>query len=127
MKKLAQILILVVSFTFLSNTTLIAQSSIEKSATAQKTETTKALKLTVTGMTCQLGCADGLDKTFSETKGILKSKTNFKDSSSEITYDPKIISEKEIIKIIKKKGYNSEVTNNTKSCDQSCTKSCCNN
>ena len=127
MKKLAQILTLIVGFTCFTNISLIAQNSTENSSSVQKTETIKALKLTVTGMTCQLGCADGLDKIFSETKGILKSKTTFKNSSSEISYDSKIISEKEIISIIKKKGYNSEVTNNIKSCDQSCTKSCCNN
>lgn len=129
MKKISQILKFVTMFIVLSvltNTSLIAQTNSENKSIEKKSENKITLKLEVTGMTCQLGCADGLDKTFKNTKGILISKTTYDNSSSEITYDPRLITEKEIIKIIKKKGFASTVIDN-KTCSPNCTKPCCTN
>ena len=76
-----------------NNSTLKAQAS------------TKTVKLEVKGMSCQNSCANGLDRTFKETEGIIKSKTSYANGSSEITYDPTIITEKEVMKIVKKRGF----------------------
>ena len=118
------LVIMVFGFTLLSNRSTLAQTNSENISTIQKYETKKTLMLEVKGMTCQLGCADGLDKTFKKTKGILTSKTAYNNSSSEITYNPQLITEKEIISIIKNKGFSSTVISN-KTCSQNCSKSCC--
>jgi copper chaperone len=69
----------------------------------------KKVELAVTGMSCQKGCADGIDKKLNMTYGIVKSKTYFEKEKSVITYDPAIISVPEIIKIIKDKGYEAKL------------------
>ena len=63
------------------------------------------VKIEVKGMTCQLGCANGLDTTIRQAHGIVKSQTNFANSSSEVTFDDTKINPSEIIKIIEKKGF----------------------
>ncbi len=107
-----KLVIMAVGLTFLSNFSMVAQTSPESISTEQQSEAKKTLMLEVKGMSCQLGCADGLDKTFKDTKGILKSTTTYESSSSEITYDPRLVTEKEIIKIIKKKGFTTAVIDN---------------
>ena len=61
--------------------------------------------LTVTGMSCQKGCADGIDKQLQKTYGIVKSKTSFDKSKTEVTFDPQVITLEEIIAIIEDRGY----------------------
>ncbi len=63
------------------------------------------VKIDVKGMTCQLGCANGLDTTLRQVNGIVKSQTSFDNSSSEVTFDDTIITRSEIIKIIEKRGF----------------------
>ncbi len=65
----------------------------------------KDVVLAVEGMTCQKGCADGIDKKLAKTPGIKKSKTLQKTGKSQITYDASVISVKEIIRIIDARGY----------------------
>jgi len=104
-------LILVVALTCTSTISIQAQTETEKTSEVQKSETKITLILEIKGMTCQLGCADGLDNAFKDIKGIISSKTTFDNGSSEIIYDPRLISEKKIIKIIKKRGFTSTVLN----------------
>jgi copper chaperone len=87
-----------------SGTRLKSQTS-EKTKAKIEVKTQKTLKFEVEGMSCQAGCANGLDNTFKNTKGITKSKTSFDESLTEITYDETKISEKEIIQIIEKRGF----------------------
>ena len=77
------------------------QAQAQTASTAQ----IDTLHLSVTGMTCQKGCADGLDATFKTTEGVVYSKTSFDNSSSAIAYDPAITTEKKLIKIIEKRGF----------------------
>lgn len=67
------------------------------------------VKVEVKGMTCQLGCANGLDTTLIETNGIVKSQTSFDNSFSEVTFDDTKISPGEIIKIIEKVGFQAKI------------------
>ena len=73
----------------------------------------KTIKLEVKGMSCQEGCANGLDATFKKISGIIKSKTSFDNSNSEITFDESKITEKEIIAIIEKRGFKAKLIENT--------------
>ncbi len=63
------------------------------------------VKVEVKGMTCQLGCANGLDATLTEANGIVKSETSFDNSSSVVTFDDTKINLGEIIEIIEKTSF----------------------
>ena len=65
----------------------------------------KKTKLQISGMTCS-SCATVIDKSLKKTKGVHEATINFATSKARIIFDEKIISEKEIIKTIKSKGYN---------------------
>lgn len=69
----------------------------------------KKVELSVSGMTCQKGCADGIDKKLNMTYGVVRSKTNFEKQKSIVTFDPAVISIEQIIKVIKDKGYEAKV------------------
>jgi len=70
----------------------------------------KTVKVEVKGMSCQLGCANGLDTTLTEANGIVKSETSFDKSSSVVTFDDTKINLGEIIKIIEKTGFRAKTT-----------------
>ncbi|AFL85369.1 cation transport ATPase [Belliella baltica DSM 15883] len=70
---------------------------------------TQVLQLTVEGMSCQEGCANGIDNLLKQQDGIIKSKTIFDTSSSEIHYDKSKISEKQIIALIEKRGFKTKI------------------
>ena len=72
-------------------------------------KTIKTVDLEVTGMTCQKGCADGIDRRFKKTDGIVKSKTTQKTGISRVTYDESKISVEEIIENINSRGFTAEV------------------
>lgn len=100
--------------------TVKAQSS--KSSTnkpeqnpSKKMEKIKTIKVEVRGMSCQEGCANGIDASLKNVAGIIKSKTSFDRSSSEITFDDTKISEKEILAIIEKKGFKAKLSEYIKS------------
>lgn len=71
-------------------------------------ENAEGLQLKITGMSCQAGCANGIDKMLSGKSGVLESNTSFDSGSAEIRYDKSIISEKEIIALIEEKGFKAE-------------------
>lgn len=103
MKTFIQSFLVIAIFTFFHQGIALGQNKTTVSSTAQSN--VKKVELAVTGMSCQKGCADGIDKKLNMTYGIVKSKTYFEKEKSVITYDPAIISVPEIIKIIKDKGY----------------------
>lgn len=84
---------------------------------SEKTATTKTIKVEVGGMSCQEGCANGLDATFKEMPGVIETKTSFENSLSEITFDDSKITEKELIAIIKEKGFTAKLLVSEKSED----------
>ncbi len=71
--------------------------------------TYKTIELKVDGMTCQKGCADGIDRKFKTVKGVKKSTTTLKSGISKITYDPGTIDIKTLISIIEDRGYTAKV------------------
>lgn len=46
-----------------------------------------SLQLRVEGMSCQAGCANGIDSMLKQQEGIVKSKTTFDSSASDILFD----------------------------------------
>ena len=82
-------------------------------AVAQKTKTSltydnqniKSIEFEVGGMTCQKGCADGIDKKLKTISGVLKSKTKLETGISKITYDSTKVTMEKLISIIEERGY----------------------
>lgn len=72
--------------------------------------TYKTIELKVDGMTCQQGCADGIDRKFKTVKGVKKSTTSLKSGTSKITYDPSTIDIKSLISIIEDRGYTASIS-----------------
>lgn len=91
----------------------------KKQVSEQTDKKTTKLELTVAGMSCQAGCADGIDHLLSGREGVVKSNTTYATGISSIWYDQAIISEKEIIELIGKRGFKATVkTTQTKIKDQ---------
>lgn len=65
----------------------------------------QTVEIKVEGMSCQKGCADGIDKTLKSTEGVLKSKTKLETGVCIVTFDNKKITAKKIIKIIESKDF----------------------
>ena len=54
-------------------------------------------------------CSINIDGELEDTGKIQESKTSYAKQQTEVTFDPKIISVKEIITIIKKAGYDASI------------------
>lgn len=81
---------------------------------AATSKTIKTVDLEVTGMTCQKGCANGIDRKFKKTKGVVKSETTQATGTSSITYDESKISVEELIESINSRGFTAEVAKKKK-------------
>ncbi|MBK6498990.1 MAG: heavy-metal-associated domain-containing protein [Saprospiraceae bacterium] len=77
----------------------------------KKTELQKSrtVELSVTGMTCQKGCADGIDKKLKKTQGIIRSKTKLTTGICKVTFDESQISLDQIIAVIDNLGYKAKL------------------
>ncbi|HMU05019.1 MAG TPA: heavy-metal-associated domain-containing protein, partial [Saprospiraceae bacterium] len=60
----------------------------------------RSIEIIIGGMSCQKGCADGIDKKLKTISGILKSKTNIKTGICKVSYDDQKIEIEDIIEII---------------------------
>lgn len=70
---------------------------------------THQIELEVKGMSCQAGCAKGIDNMLKQQKGVVKSKTTYDTGSSVIWYNNELISQKEIENLIKDRGFKVKV------------------
>ena len=70
----------------------------------------KKLKFKITGMHCT-SCAMNIDGELEDTGKVKDVRTNYAKEEIEIEFDPKDISEQEIIAVIKKAGYTTHVVN----------------
>lgn len=59
-------------------------------------------------MNC-VACAITIDGDLEDTEGVKESKTNYAKAQTEVTFDPKKVSKKEMLSIIKKSGYTAKV------------------
>jgi len=83
--------------------------------TENKKENLKTIELEVGGMTCQKGCADGIDRKLKTTSGVIKSRTILETGISKITFDDTKVTLEKLISIIEERGYTAKViTKNNK-------------
>lgn len=85
-------------------------SSQNNNTIAKFQQNIKKIKIAVKEMTCQKGCADGIDKKLKGVSGIIRSKTKLETGIATVTYDDTKISPNEIIKIIEAQGYPATLT-----------------
>jgi copper chaperone len=69
----------------------------------------RSIEIIVGGMSCQKGCADGIDKKLKTISGILKSKTKIETGICKVTYDDQKIKIEDILEIIVEKGYTAKL------------------
>lgn len=69
----------------------------------------RSVEIIVSGMRCQRGCADGIDKKLKTVPGILKSKTNIETGICKVTFDDQKINIENILDIIAEKGYTAKL------------------
>ena len=67
----------------------------------------KKVVFKIVGMHCT-SCAMNIDGELEDTGRVKSSKTSYAKAYTEVEFEPKDISEKEIVEIIKKTGYTAE-------------------
>ncbi|MBK9257833.1 MAG: heavy-metal-associated domain-containing protein [Saprospiraceae bacterium] len=102
------ILISIFVFSFTHNLKAQQAPSTFNTGVVQK-PSIKTVELEVGGMTCQKGCADGIDKHLKTIKGVQKSKTKLSSGISKITYDESVIPVSGLIYLIEERGYTAKV------------------
>jgi len=68
----------------------------------------KKVELDIKGMHCN-SCVMLIKDALDETKGVKESKVDLKKNNAVVSYDEKAVTEKEIIGIIKKEGYDAKL------------------
>ncbi len=63
------------------------------------------LHLEIEGMSCQRGCADGIDAKLKKMNGVIRSKTLFETGKSSIQYDKREVNKQSILDAIRVLGY----------------------
>jgi copper chaperone CopZ len=76
---------------------------------AEQNENVKKMEISIEGMSCQKGCADGIDKALKKVNGIIRSRTLLETGICKVTYDEHKIKIVEIIKIIEERGFKAKV------------------
>lgn len=63
------------------------------------------LLLEIEGMSCQRGCADGIDAKLKKTAGVISSRTIFETGRSTVEFDESLITKEAIVDIIRSMGF----------------------
>ena len=104
--------LVIVSFGFIFPTNVLAQQTRpDISVTNQNLRT---IELEVGGMTCQKGCADGIDEKLKTVDGVIRSKTKLETGMSKITYDDTKVTLLNLISIIEGRGYTAKLSSKSK-------------
>ena len=69
-------------------------------------------ELTITGMTCAIGCAASIEKKLNATPGIQLAKVSFEGAVAQIIFDPNLIKDEELNSVVKSVGTVYGVTKN---------------
>ena len=69
-------------------------------------------ELTITGMTCAIGCAASIEKKLNATAGIQSAKVSFEGAVAQIIFDPNWIKDEELNSVVKSVGPVYGVTKN---------------
>lgn len=90
-------LVLCVSLAFVACESKSEKATDSKVAVAAQMET---VSLSISGMTCEIGCAKTIQSKLSKKEGINKAKVVFVDSLATVNFDANKISKAEIITFI---------------------------
>ena len=97
----------------------------------EKTEVaanTKELSLSISGMTCEIGCAKKIASDLSKKEGVLEANVVFNDSIANVKYDANVTNKADLIAFVEGIGsgdmYKASETSK-KTCEEGCKKACC--
>ena len=105
----------------------------QKETTSSKPAKKENVAITISGMTCEIGCAKTIQSKLSKKEGVLNAKVVFKDSVATIEYDANKTSKQDLISYIDGiaggKFYKASETKTTQSlkphsCNASCKETC---
>ncbi len=82
----------------------------KENVTENTKQNLKTIELEIVGMTCQKGCADGIDGKLKTISGVIKSRTKLETGISKITYDDTKVTLEKLISIIEERGYTAKVS-----------------
>jgi len=69
----------------------------------------KIIDLAITGMHCA-SCSTLINRALSKAEGVMEANVNYSTGKGTVLFDEKKISEKELVAIVKKKGYGAEIS-----------------
>lgn len=87
------------------------------SSTGNDTESTNVASLSIDGMTCEMGCAKGIENKLNNTDGVSDASVDFEGKTATIHFDKTKISENDIEKTIEEMNdgqYDVELNENKK-------------
>jgi len=89
---------------------------------------TQNVTLSISGMTCEIGCAKTIQSKLSKKEGVLDANVIFKDSIATIAFNPNKTSQKELIAFVEGIAggdfYKASLASK-KACKLACDKECC--
>lgn len=91
------IVVAIFSISFTSCKKEVEKVETKKEIAVAKLET---VSLTVSGMTCQIGCAKKIQSDLSKKEGVTSAKVVFTDSIATVEFDANKISPKDLIELI---------------------------
>lgn len=102
-------MVVTVFFLSVGITSIQAQNTPAKAKIQTSKASIVSAEIAVSGMTCQMGCADGIDRKLKKEGGIINSITKLESGICSVTYDTSKISLDKILGIIKDRGYEAKV------------------
>ncbi len=127
MKKIQQIVSIAVLALFMLTS---CKDDAKKTDANKAAITTQKVNLSISGMTCEIGCAKTIESKLSKKEGITSAKVSFKDSLATVKFDAAKISKKEVMAYVESIGGGdlykvTETDKEVKTCGPDCKKPCC--
>ena len=100
--KFLSLAILILFFTSCESSKNKGQQKQVNEETKELAESMQEVKVEISGMTCEIGCARLIQSKLYKADGVKYARISFEDSSGVIRYDQNRISESEIKKVIER-------------------------
>ncbi|WP_271407043.1 cation transporter [Tenacibaculum soleae] len=96
---------IIFALTFISFLAVGCKTEVKKEETSKEVKTevaanTKELSLSISGMTCEIGCAKKIASDLSKKEGVLKANVVFNDSIATIKYDSNVTNKADLIAFV---------------------------
>ena len=118
----------IVSFLAVGCKTEAKKDDATKEEKTEVAANTKELSLSISGMTCEIGCAKKIASDLSKKEGVLEANVVFNDSIANVKYDANITNKADLIAFVEGigSGVMYKATETTKkACKEGCTMPCC--